>query len=234
MQKLSLALFCLSLPLFFANCGKKKETEKKETNNELAFSTTKNVEEKTTTFAHDSEFLDSDTNDLADFAFIDNDDADEAINGTTASNEQNTSNELAMDAIEADEEDLVAFQGERVQFDFDKNDIRNDQTAALEKNYQVVKKALEENKEITISGHTCQMGSARHNLALSLKRAEAVKKEMVNRLASEAVVSKKEAQEKIKTMGLGFESPLVWSDETDRVKRKDELAINRRAELSVN
>ena len=40
--------------------------------------------------------------------------------------------------------------------------------------------------------------------------------------------------QQIKTLGMGYESPLVWSDKTDRAERVEELSPNRRAEVSTN
>jgi outer membrane protein OmpA-like peptidoglycan-associated protein len=40
--------------------------------------------------------------------------------------------------------------------------------------------------------------------------------------------------DKIKTVGFGFEMPLVWSDKKDRSELIQELAQNRRAEFAIN
>jgi outer membrane protein OmpA-like peptidoglycan-associated protein len=62
-------------------------------------------------------------------------------------------------------------------------------------------------------------------LALSLRRAESVKHEMIDQgIPAEA----------IKTVGLGYEHPVVWSDAKTRPALIKALSPNRRAEVLVN
>jgi outer membrane protein OmpA-like peptidoglycan-associated protein len=111
-----------------------------------------------------------------------------------------------------------------VKFDFDKNMIKDDQKKSVKQNIDEAKKAVKKGKDIIINGHTCQIGSPSYNLALSLRRANVVKQEMVK----EGVEEKK-----IKTVGYGYESPIVWTDKTDRSEKIKELAVNRRAEITT-
>ena len=141
--------------------------------------------------------------------------------------------ELSIPLIDENESDhqLLAFNEnenlnfKRVQFDFNLNDIRKDQKKVVKEDCKLAKKVSAEGKNIVVHGHTCQMGAASFNLALSQKRAEAVKKEMAKNGIPE---------ENIKTVGYGFESPLVWSDKTERLAKIKELAPNRRAEVFAN
>lgn len=76
-----------------------------------------------------------------------------------------------------------------------------------------------ENFKFELSGHTDTSGSADHNKALSLKRAEAMKREL----------AKRGVQEKdIVAVGAGAERPLVKPDDTPAKKAK-----NRRYEIQV-
>ena len=106
-----------------------------------------------------------------------------------------------------------------------KNEIRKDQVAKIEQDSEVAKTAVEKGKKVVVQGHCCQLGSYSYNMALSQRRADTIKKEMVKRGVDE---------DSIKTVGYGSEMPLVWSDKTDRKSLIDELAVNRRAEVVVN
>jgi outer membrane protein OmpA-like peptidoglycan-associated protein len=109
-----------------------------------------------------------------------------------------------------------------VLFDFDKSAPRADQKELLEADVLMAKAAVEEGNRIKIHGHTDQIGSAAYNIALSEKRAQAVKTVMIK----EGVPA-----EKIDVMGFGQEVPLVWSDAQTREEKIKELALNRRAEI---
>jgi outer membrane protein OmpA-like peptidoglycan-associated protein len=111
-----------------------------------------------------------------------------------------------------------------VKFDFDKNIIKDDQKKSVKQDIDEAKKAVKKGKDIIINGHTCQIGSPSYNLALSLRRANVVKQEMIK-----AGVDEK----KIKTVGYGYESPIVWTDKTSRSEKIRELAVNRRAEITT-
>jgi OmpA-OmpF porin, OOP family len=76
-----------------------------------------------------------------------------------------------------------------------------------------------ENFKFELSGHTDSSGSAEHNKELSLKRAEAIKRELVKRGVQEKDVV---------AVGAGSERPLVKPDDTPAKKAK-----NRRYEIQV-
>jgi len=83
-------------------------------------------------------------------------------------------------------------------FDFDKSDL----TAQAQ---QVIAQAVDTAKrtgmvKVIVTGHTDTVGSAAYNEALSLRRATAVKAQMVSDGLSEADIA---------TIGKGFTEPLV-------------------------
>lgn len=219
-----LMLFYVAFTLVLSGCGKKKEVcEDKGTcdSKELALADKGDIPLYN---AENNEAL-LDEEAVSDFAFVDEDDNTASLNknkktGVVASSDS------AMPMLSEDET-LASHDAnfERVQFDFDKSSLRADQKPVVKKDTAVAQKVVTEGKDIVIAGHTCQIGSATYNLALSQKRAEAVKAEMLK-----AGVP----QKKIKTIGYGYEYPLVWSDKTERTEKIKELAANRRAEIATN
>jgi peptidoglycan-associated lipoprotein len=59
----------------------------------------------------------------------------------------------------------------RIFFDFDKSEIRADAAEILKKNAEMLK--LYPNKNVTIEGHCCEIGTSEYNLALGERRANA-------------------------------------------------------------
>jgi outer membrane protein OmpA-like peptidoglycan-associated protein len=110
-------------------------------------------------------------------------------------------------------------------FDFDRNNIREDQQTVLHKNVNLAKEAVDKGKDIVIGAHCCQVGADSYNLALSERRANAIKEEMVK---------KGIPKERIKTIGYGKELPVVWTDKTERNEIIKELAPNRRGEITAS
>lgn len=76
-----------------------------------------------------------------------------------------------------------------------------------------------QNFKFEVSGHTDTSGSAEHNKALSEKRAEAIRRELVRKGVAESEVV---------AVGRGAEKPLVKPDDTPAKKAK-----NRRYEIQV-
>ncbi len=218
-------LFGLFVLLVVSGCGKKKESAIDSTANKKISALHKN---EVPLFPSEKEELVDNSYDVGDFAF---DDAEfQPVEVSLAENASNKSvpareNDIFVDEIlvaDAQDDAVDGIEFKRVQFDFNKNSIRNDQKLVVREDIDLAKQAVAQGKEVVVQGHTCQMGSAGYNLALSQRRAEAVKKEMVkNGIPGEAV----------KTVGFGYESPLVWSEKTDRNEKIKELAINRRAEV---
>lgn len=252
MKKL-LILPVVVLTVLLAGCGKKKEIKqkikpKKEKKSKLISQAPQviiphiNEIEDIPVYTQETEkLLAEDT--VADFAFVDEDDfADYSVAGEkVAIAEDNAQDKFAdnedlfatMPLAKDDEErDLLVsvqpeidFEFERVHFDFNRDQIKRSQIGKVEKNSEEAKKAVSKGKTVVVSGHTCQIGPASYNLALSLKRARAVKDEMIKAGVPQA---------KVKILGKGYETPLVWSDSTDRLKKIRELSANRRAEVVVN
>jgi peptidoglycan-associated lipoprotein len=219
----------LLLVLFTSGCGKKKSDVKKADSKKIA-----SLDKDLAVFTSDKEEL-VDNESVNDFAFVDDEDMDGAHNLVVSADElgrasenktkaltsaASGSNELLVSADQAEVDQELGFK--RVQFDFNKNSIRKDQVKVVDADVQAAKKAVEQGKKVVVQGHTCQMGPAAYNMALSQRRAESVKEKM---LASGLDASE------VKTVGYGYEYPIAYSDSTDRATKIKELAVNRRAEI---
>ncbi|UCE86181.1 MAG: peptidoglycan-associated lipoprotein Pal [Deltaproteobacteria bacterium] len=104
-----------------------------------------------------------------------------------------------------------------VYFDFDKSEIRGDQRSTLKKNAKTITGS--EWVSVTVQGYCDERGSEEYNLALGERRANAVKRYLVDLGVPRA---------KLKTVSFGEEHPAV--------RGHDESAwrYNRRAEFAVN
>lgn len=224
MQKTLVLL--LSGSLLIVGCGKKGENVSKKSKNKQVASLTGDVP----LLMENQSLLDADVD--QEFAFVDADELfEEDGKAVAVSDKQSKKNyTISLDKEGKSDQQLAANLDldedafNRVQFDFNQNNIRKDQTTSVKKDIQLAKKAVAAGKEVVVAGHTCQIGSAAYNVALSQRRADAVKKEMIKEGIS---------ADKVKTLGLGYESPLVWSDSTDRAEKIKDLAPNRRAEVNV-
>lgn len=105
----------------------------------------------------------------------------------------------------------------RVNFDFDKSDIREGEIAELQKAVNFVKKYP--GARVRLEGHTCNMGSDEYNQTLSERRADAVK----NYLVKEGAIE----EPKISTIGYGESKP-VSSNDTEEGRSR-----NRRVEVLI-
>lgn len=219
MKKIS--LLALALVVVFAGCGKKKcDKAKAEETNLVDNSDIPVLSQETENLV--------DNGDVSEFAFVD----DEGEENKKLSEVKEAApigtnqQEYALVDNDSDEEDStsdVSFKS--INFDLNKNALRKDQIATLETDCQLAKETLKDGKKVVVQGHCCQLGSYSYNMALSQRRADIVKKEMVMR----GVPS-----DSIKTVGCGNEIPLVWSNKTDRQSLVKELAPNRRAEILLN
>jgi peptidoglycan-associated lipoprotein len=99
-------------------------------------------------------------------------------------------------ASNATEEELFAQNVKDIFFDYDKYDIRADQSGALQADAQFLQQHA--NIRITVEGHSDERGSTEYNLALSTNRADAVKNALI-----QAGVS----GDRIKTFSYGKEKP---------------------------
>ncbi|MFH1461485.1 MAG: OmpA family protein [bacterium] len=224
----------LVLALLMVGCGKKrtKRDNKKvafgsaETYNTLAESTIPVLDEEIDDFFKDDDAIEE-------FAFLDDDFDDEDFDFEDSEKlaDNFIDNDL-FDENEFEEDMFVAWEDEKieeinfktVQFDLNKDNIKKDQSDFLKENIKVAKTAVAEGKTVVVQGHCCQLGSPSYNIPLSEKRAETIKKEMVKNGVP---------ADKIKTIGYGQEMPLVWSEKIDKVELINELAPNRRAEITI-
>ena len=197
-----MALLGLVIMLGLSACGKKcKDTSSKTKTKKVAQSDVVNMLEDT---------------DLSEFAFVENDD----VAAKKLAQGDDDSESLF------DDSDEKAGSFKTVLFDFNKNNIRQDQQPAVAEDVKLAQQAIKEGKQIVVAGHCDQLGSATYNLALSQRRAETVKSEIVSK--------GNVAKNVVKTIGYGYEKPIVWSDATSRAALIKELAANRRAELVTN
>ena len=104
-----------------------------------------------------------------------------------------------------------------VNFDVDKAQVRKEDLGDLQKAVAFVKKYS--GHKISIEGHTDSTGSEKYNQALSEKRAEAVKKYLLDNGASDG--------DKIKSAGLGESKPIADN------KTKKGRFENRRVEILI-
>jgi peptidoglycan-associated lipoprotein len=106
--------------------------------------------------------------------------------------------------------------GDKIYFDFDKDDIRDDQRATLDAKVPILN--ANPAVKIRIGGHTDDRGSDEYNLALGQRRAAAAKRYLVSRGIAES---------RIETVSFGEERPATPGDSEDvRAKnRRDEFEI---------
>jgi len=105
---------------------------------------------------------------------------------------------------------------EMVFFDFDMAEIRPDARASLDAKVQILRE--ESNVRLRIEGHADERGSTEYNLALGLRRAEAVKNYFVSFGLS---------ADRFETISYGEERPLV------RESSEAAWARNRRGEFQI-
>lgn len=222
-----LLLSCsLVLALLMVGCGKKNDSKK---NKEMAFGDTESSYTLAESIIDDNEienFFD-DEDAIEEFAFADDFEDEDLIDFDQEELDDSlfVENELEEDSFVAwDEEEIKELNFKTVQFDINKNGIKDDQEDFLKENIQTAKIAIEEGKTVVVQGHACQLGSPSFNMPLSQRRADAIKLEMVKNGLPE---------DKIKTIGYGQEVPLVWTDTTDKQELVKELAPNRRVEITV-
>ena len=213
MKNLSLlSALCVVVALSVAGCGKKKNETAKD-HKKLAGLEAPVLRDETENLLDDKE--------LTEFAFVDDADEVDAQALASADNVEVDNGAIALQ----DEDHNAAYAFKVVNFSFNKISIRKDQKPVVAEDIQTAKDVIAQGKKVVVAGNTCQIGSAAYNLALSERRAQAVKKEMV-KAGLDA--------DKIATVGYGYERPMVWSDEKDRSKLIAALSPNRRAELHAD
>lgn len=81
--------------------------------------------------------------------------------------------------VAGSDRDFIVNVGDRVYFDFDKYNVRNDQRAQLEKQAAWLKRYPA--VQVTIEGHADERGTREYNLALGERRAKSVKDYLVSK-----------------------------------------------------
>ena len=227
MKNISLLFLTFSLfVISFSGCGKKKSEERRNKTFNLM-----TAKKDIPTFQFDeNEFFDNE--EVADFAFVDNDDTRcntgavgeiaLAKNDIVANNDDSWDDDFS---LAYDDEDVMDSEFKVVNFDINKNSIRSDQKQIVVENTRAAKELTDQGKTLVVSGHCCPLGSASYNMSLSERRAKAIKDEMIK----SGVVA-----DKIRILGCGSENTIVLSDAKDKPTKVEELAPNRRAEIIVN
>jgi outer membrane protein OmpA-like peptidoglycan-associated protein len=105
----------------------------------------------------------------------------------------------------------------RVNFDFNKSDIRENDIAELQKAVRFIRKYP--GAKVRLEGHTDSIGTEEYNQRLSERRAEAVKDYLVKEGATRA--------SKISTVGYGESRPVASND------TEEGMALNRRVEVLI-
>ena len=106
--------------------------------------------------------------------------------------------------------------GQTIYFDYDKDEIRADQQAALDAKVPIL--TLNSNMRIRIAGHTDNRGSDEYNLALGQRRAATAKRYLIARGIADS---------RIDVVSFGEERPAMQGD------NEDAWAKNRRAEFEI-
>lgn len=119
--------------------------------------------------------------------------------------------EVPVDTVVTEPEPVVepvkpALVLDRIFFDFDKSDIRQDAAAVLQRNAEMLK--LYPNINVTVEGHCCELGTAEYNLALGERRAKA---------ARDYLLMLGLTPDRLSTVSYGEEKPL---DPTDLPKNR--------------
>lgn len=104
-----------------------------------------------------------------------------------------------------------------IYFEFDSDELKPDSEAGITAVYDFL--TLNPDKNVSIEGHTDDIGDEEYNLRLSERRAESIKK---------ALVEKGVSPDRIKTKGCGSSQPLFPNNFDDELKR-----LNRRVSMSL-
>ncbi len=220
----SLAVFSL---LFFFGCGKKKETKIEQSpsrvemvapqvndesmmmpeGDEMAFS-----DEMIDEYVFDEEV------NLEEFALSD-EDYEDSVEVAQADSD------LALgwedDEMMASSEETIA---PAIHFVYNYDWVNPAENKNINKVAAQAREEIKAGKKIICEGHCDQMGSPEYNVALSERRANAMKKELVRRgIPADC----------IEVVGRGQEFPLVATDATTRAEKIAALQANRRVEVKA-
>ena len=111
---------------------------------------------------------------------------------------------------------IIVTMKDKILFDFNSAEIKADSRAALQKMAEVFKKY--DKTDMTVTGHTDNVGAASYNLQLSERRAKSV----ADYLASLGV-----SRDRMRIMGFGFERPVAGNDTAESRSQ------NRRVEIHI-
>lgn len=251
-------MLCVMMALFFAGCGKKdkkcQEACHKEQSGELLSSNQIDSTETSVVTDETADLFGDST--IADLAFVEDTDLDKELKideesfDLAAADLNNDVNEkdsgieaVDFDALEmplqtaaeeniavpeidfAEDDALEELSFKTVHFDLNKKNVKSEEKNLLEEDIELAKHAIEEGLDLVVQGHTCQLGQDSYNMTLAQQRAETIKSEMVKQGIP---------AERIKTVALGSEAPLVVSTAKDKSQKIKDLAPNRRVEISVS
>lgn len=222
--------------LFIAGCCKKKEVkvEKKPRFHTMSVSEESEQYSLLNEGMQDEQVFDDRLPDVEDLAFVNDDEAAALAPESRMADEEYE--EVAWeeeDWNQLDEEEAVfdtawneqeQLELEPIRFAFDSDDIVSGQEEILSKDIEILRRASAAGKAIVLNAYACQIGEEDYNIALTQRRAYAMKKKLVDAGIEEG---------KIRAIGRGQESPIVFSDATDRLTRIRELSVNRRTEITL-
>lgn len=111
---------------------------------------------------------------------------------------------------------IIVTMKDKILFDFNSSELKSGSRAALQKMADVFKKY--DKTDMTVTGHTDNVGTASYNLQLSERRAKAV----ADYLASLGV-----SRDRMRIMGFGLERPVAGNDSAEGRSQ------NRRVEIHI-
>src|SRR3569832_1142065 len=111
---------------------------------------------------------------------------------------------------------IIVTMKDKILFDFNSSELKASSRASLHKMADVFKKY--EKTNLTVTGHTDNVGSADYNLKLSERRAKAV---------ADYLMTLGVPQGRMRIMGFGFERPVASNDSAEG------RAQNRRVEIHI-
>jgi peptidoglycan-associated lipoprotein len=114
------------------------------------------------------------------------------------------------------QEELTNILAQRVYFDFDRDQLRDDATATLDAKAAVL--LANPNVSLLVTGHTDERGTAEYNLALGQRRAASVKRYLASRGIADARVT---------TQSMGDSQPVAAGNDETAYQQ------NRRAEFEA-
>lgn len=139
------------------------------------------------------------------------------LGGTVGRYMDNQAKELEQVAeTERVDDGIIVTMKDKILFDFNSAEIKSSSRASLQKIADVLKKYDKTN--LTVTGHTDNVGGADYNLKLSERRARAV---------AEYLTGLGVPQSRMRIMGFGFERPVAGNDTADG------RAQNRRVEIHI-